>query len=202
VTLHIKPSPKTPFCAAKGVFMREPTSLGPLAPTPEKHILHDMFRFLRKWLLLRRLRHVLCSNVKQGNGFVIWRMQMRVARGVFAQQTVDRSLWAKLWGRNYQHRKLFEILNLLGDLTADGYIDSVARDDGKILLRHSSKGEAFCAPTEFIQEFFTRYDKAWKFMVYPIITIITGVVVHYLWPVFLHPLLNQLLQVIQSSTAR
>jgi hypothetical protein len=78
-------------------------------------------------------------------------MQMRVVKGAFAEQTAAHSPWAKIWGRRYQHRKFMEINSLLDDLIADGYIDSAKREsDSKILIRNSSKGEEFCAPTEFL----------------------------------------------------
>jgi hypothetical protein len=148
---------------------------------------------LRRWLLIRRLRKAL-RDVKQGNGFIIWQMQMRVVKGAFAEQTAAHSPWAKIWGRRYQHRKFMEINSLLDDLIADGYIDSAKREsDSKILIRNSSKGEDFCAPTEFLQTLLSKYDKILAPSV--LVTIIGFVAVHFiypLWPNVGQPLLARL----------
>jgi hypothetical protein len=159
-------------------------------PNPKKAILRDMLRLFRKWLLVRRLRKAL-RKAKQGNGFVIREMRMRVVKGVFAQQTADCSPWIRIWGIRYE----YDIHNLLDDLIADGYVDSITREnDGKLLLRQSSKGEAFCAPSEFLQEFLTRYDKAWTIVVVPAITFVAGIIATYLWP--------HLLRAFESAIAR
>jgi hypothetical protein len=117
-----------------------------------------------------------------------------VIKGAFAQQTAARSPWIKIWGIRFE----YDIHNLLDELIADGYIDSIKREnDGKPLLRHSSKGDQFCAPTEFLQEFLTRYDKAWKMVVYPIIAAMVGIAVRYLWPLW-----PSVFHALQSAIAR
>lgn len=81
-------------CAANRLFVQ-----GPLAPIPEKTILPDMLRLFRKWRLIRRLhKECLRHIIKQGNGWVLMQNQVRVVKGVFAQETAARFPWKKWWG--------------------------------------------------------------------------------------------------------
>jgi hypothetical protein len=167
-------------CAGHEVFVQEPHSL---APIPEKHILHDMIRFLRKWLLIRRLSLIMRSNIKQGNGFVIWHMKMRVIKGAFAEQMAARLLRSRLFGKKYEHRKFLEIMLLLDESIADGYVEAINRpSDNKCLIRNAAKGEQFCGIGDFLQEFFTKYDKVWRTVIVPLSLIVSALIANHIWP--------------------
>ncbi len=165
-----------------------------LARDPEKNILRDMLRLFRKWRLIRRLykeclRHV----TKQGDGWVLMGKQVRVVKGAFAQQTASRFPWKKFWGEEYKSKKLNEINSLLDSCIADGLIDSVRRDgDDRVFIRNSFKGDDFCGYMDFLQEFFTRYDKAWVRIVgiiAPFVAFLAGLKASVVWT-FLHQFLG------------
>jgi hypothetical protein len=131
--------------------------------------------------------------MKQGEGWVLIGKQVRVAKGAFAQQTASRFRWKKSWGEEYKSKKFNEINSLLDSCIADGLIDPVRRDgDEKIFIRNSFKGDDFCGYMDFLQEFFTRYDKAWVRIVgiiAPFVTFLAGLKARDVWA-FLHRLIE------------
>jgi hypothetical protein len=134
---------------------------GPLASIPEKHILHDMLRLFRKWRLIRRLHNEsLIRIANQGNGWVLRENQVRVVKGVFAQETASHFPWKKWAGLKYKNRKSNEINALLDSCIGDGLIDAI-QVDGRFLIRNSNKGENFYDYMDFWREFFDRYEKPW-----------------------------------------
>src|SRR5580692_982311 len=88
-------------CAGKGFFVQ-----GRLAPSPKKHILHDMLRLLKKWRLVRQLRKECLGHIgRQGDGFVSRQGTMWVSKGAFAQQRIEHLWRARFWSERHKTEK-------------------------------------------------------------------------------------------------
>jgi len=150
-----------------------------------------MLRLFRKWRLIRRLhKECLGHTRKQGDGFVLIGKRVFVVKGAFAQQTAARFAWKKFGSED---KTFDEIMSLLDSCIADGWVEAVRREgDEWTFIRTTFKGDDFYGLMDFLQEFFTKYDKLWMRIagiIAPVLTFLAGLKAKDVW-LFLHRLIQ------------
>jgi hypothetical protein len=179
-------------CAGKGFFVQ-----GRLAPSPKKHILHDMLRLLKKWRLVRQLRKECLGHIgRQGDGFVSRQGTMWVSKGAFAQQRIEHLWRARFWSERHKTEKLHQIHSLLESCIAEKFVDAFLREDGHRFIRTSLGGEDFCNVTDFLEFCLSKYRSVATVIIIPIVTFALG----FFGPPLLKKLTEKSPQKVQPST--